>query len=192
MQVKLLNVLEGKEVTQAGSKLPKAMDARIISATNTDLNNLVIENTFREDLLNRLNTIRIDLPPLRERLEDLPLLVDFFLQRLGIKYKKPTGINQGALRKLEKHHWPGNIRELKFTLEKAVILADRDILTERDFLFKTRLIPPEGPAMVDLKHNEKEIIKRAIQMSGGNLSQASRHLGITRRTLYNKISKYEI
>ena len=192
LQVKLLNVLENKEVTRIGSNSPKAIDARIISATNMDLDKMVIEKTFREDLLYRLNTIRIDLPPLRERLEDLPLLVDFFLQRLGAKYNKLAGINHGALRKLEKHHWPGNIRELQYTLEKAVILADNDILTERDFLFKTRILPPEGTALVDLKQNEKEIIIKAIQMCGGNLSQAAKHLGISRRTLYNKISKYEI
>jgi DNA-binding NtrC family response regulator len=125
-------------------------------------------------------------------MEDLPLLVDFFLNKLKKKYQRKIGISTGALRKLEKHHWPGNIRELQYSLEKAVMLADHNILSARDFLFKSRLIPTEGIAMVDLKHNEKEIIKKAIQLTGGNLSQAARHIGISRRTLYNKISKYEI
>jgi DNA-binding NtrC family response regulator len=153
---------------------------------------MVIDKTIREDLLDILDGIRIDLPPLRQRMEDLPILIDFFLIRIGEKYQKEIGISKGAIKKLERYHWPGNIRELLFTLEKAVILADHNSLTERDFLFKSRLIPAEGLAMVDLKHNEKEIIKKAIQLNGGNLSKAARHLGISRRTLYNKISRYEI
>jgi DNA-binding NtrC family response regulator len=157
-----------------------------------DLDRMVADKTFREDLLYRLNTIRIELPPLRERLDDLPLLVDFFLAGLGKKYGKKIGISRGAMNKLAKHSWPGNIRELQYSLEKAVILADHDTLSERDFLLKTRSVSPEGIQMVDLKKNEKEIIIKAIQMNGGNLSQAARHLGISRRTLYNKIKKYEI
>lgn len=153
---------------------------------------MLLDKTFREDLLSSLNTIRIGLPPLRRRMEDLPLLVDFFLKKLSEKYRKNIGISNGALKKLEKHHWPGNIRELQYSLEKAVILADHNNLSERDFLFKSRLIPEKGITMVDLKQNEKEIIIKAIQLNGGNLSQAARHIGISRRTLYNKISKYEI
>jgi len=192
LQVKLLNFLENREVTRIGSNLPNAIDTRIISATNRYLTKMVFDKTFREDLLSSLSTIRINLPPLRRRMEDLPLLVDYFLNKLGERYKKEIGISNGALKKLEKHHWPGNIKELQYTLEKAVILSDHNSLSERDFLFKSRLIPAEGIAMVDLKQNEKEIIKKAIQLNGGNLSQAARHLGISRRTLYNKISKYEI
>lgn len=192
LQVKLLNILKNREVTRLGSNLPKAIDTRIISSTNRYLKKMVFGKTFREDLLSSLNTIRIGLPPLRRRIEDLPILVDFFLNKLGEKYKKNITISNGALKKLEKHHWPGNIRELQYTLEKAVILGDNNTLSERDFLFKSRLIPEEGIAMVDLKQNEKEIIKKAIQLNGGNLSQAARHLGISRRTLYNKIGKYEI
>jgi DNA-binding NtrC family response regulator len=192
LQVKLVNVLENREVIPLGSNLPYAIDTRIISAANMYPKKMVFDKTFREDLLDRLSTIRINLPPLRRRIEDLPLLVEFFLNKLEKKYRKNIGISGGALKKLEKHHWPGNIWELQNTLEKAVILADHNNLSERDFLFKSRLIPAKGIAMVDLKQNEKEIIKKAIQLNGGNLSQAARHLGISRRTLYNKISKYEI
>ena len=192
LQVKLLNILKNREVTRLGSNLAMAIDTRIISATNSYLNKIVFNKTIHEDLLSYLNTIKIGLPPLRRRMEDLPLLVDFFLNKLKEKYQKEIGISTGALRKLEKHHWPGNIRELQNSLEKAVMLADHNILSARDFLFKSRLIPTEGIAMVDLKHNEKEIIKKAIQLTGGNLSQAARHIGISRRTLYNKIRKYEI
>jgi len=192
LQTKLLTVLENREVTKLGSNLPKAFDTRIISATNMNLEQMVLERTFREDLLYRLNTITIDLPPLRERMEDLPQLVHFFLASLGDKYQRETGISRGALAQLAKHNWPGNIRELKYTLEKAVIMADHDILTERDFLLKTSPVPPDTIRMVNLKQNEREIIKKAIQLNGGNLSQAARHLGISRRTLYNKIRKYEI
>jgi two-component system response regulator HydG len=168
------------------------VDVRIISATNMNLDHMVLDRTFREDLLYRLNTIIIDLPHLRERIDDLPQLIHFFLGSLGEKYRRETGISRGAIAQLAKHTWPGNIRELKYTLEKAVIMADHAILTERDFLLKTRPLSAEGSGIVNLKQNEREIIKKAIQLNGGNLSQAARHLGISRRTLYNKIKKYEI
>jgi two-component system response regulator HydG len=192
LQTKLLTVIENREVTKLGSNLSKTIDARIISATNMKLDQMVHNGTFREDLLYRLNTITIDIPPLRERMDDLPQLIDFFLGRLGEKYGRETGISRGAIAQLAKHTWPGNIRELKYTLEKAVIMADHAILTERDFLLKSSPVSPEGIRMVNLKQNEREIIKKAIQLNGGNLSQAARHLGISRRTLYNKIRKYEI
>jgi len=192
LQIELLNILKNKEITRLGSDLPMEIDCRIITATSNYLQKIMFDKTFNKELLSCLNTIRIGLPPLRSRMEDLPLLVDFFLNKLGERYQRALGITKGALRKLEKHHWPGNIRELQFTLEKAVILADHNVLSERDFLFKSRLIPVDGLAMVDLKQNEKEIIKKAIQLTGGNLSKAARHVGISRRTLYNKIRKYDI
>jgi len=192
LQVKLLNVLKNKKITRLGSNIAMDIDTRIISATNMFPQKLVLDKTFNKDLLSHLNAIRINLPPLRRRMEDLPLLVEFFLKKLDEKYRKNLGILHVALKKLEKHHWPGNIRELYNTLERAVILADHNKLSERDFLFKSRLIPVEGIAMVDLKQNEKAIIKKAIELNGGNLSRAARHLGISRRTLYNKITKYEI
>jgi DNA-binding NtrC family response regulator len=192
LQVKLLNILKNKEITRLNSNLQMEIDCRIISATNNSLHKMMFDKTFNKELLSCLNTNRISLPPLRRRMEDLPLLVDFFLNKLSEKYQRAIGISKGALRKLEKHQWPGNIRELQFTLEKAVILADHNVLSERDFLFKSRLIPLDGLAMVDLKQNEKEIIKKAIQLTGGNLSEAARNIGISRRTLYNKIRKYEI
>lgn len=192
LQVKLLNILKNREITRINSNLEIEIDCRIISATNNSLQKMMFDKTFNKELLSCLNTIRISLPPLRSRMEDLPLLVDFFLNKLSEKYRRAIGISNGALRKLKKHQWPGNIRELQFTLEKAVILADHNVLSERDFLFKSRLIPADGLALVDLKQNEKEIIKKAIQLTGGNLSKAARNIGISRRTLYNKIRKYEI
>lgn len=192
LQVKFVKVLKDKKVIQLRSNLPKSIDARIIAATDKSSEKMFHDEAFNKDLLKRLTTFSINLPPLRRRLEDLPLLVNFYLKKLGRKYGRQMGITAGALKKLAKHHWPGNISELHYTLEKAVLLAEHNTLSERDFLLKSRLIPAEGVAMVDLKQNEKEIIKEAILLTGGNLSQASRHLGITRRTLYNKISKYEI
>ncbi len=192
LQIKLLNVLDNKEVLAFGSNLPVDIDTRIISATNLSPEKMVLDKSFLKDLMDRLNTVCINLPPLRSRMEDLPILVEFFLSKLGKKYRKNISMSKGALKKLEKHHWPGNIRELKNTLEKAVILSEQSTLSERDFLFKSRLIPAEGITLLDLKQNEKEIIKNAILLSGGNLSRASRHLGISRKTLYNKISKYGI
>jgi DNA-binding NtrC family response regulator len=184
--------LENNNIIPVGSNTSISIDARIISSTKRYPSRREIGKTFHEGLWKGLNTIRINLPPLRDRMEDLPLLVDFFLNRLGEKYKRKIEISGAALKKLEKHHWPGNIRELQDRLEKAIILAEHDTLSARDFLFKSRLLPADEMTMVDLKQNEKEIIKRAILLSGGNLSQAARHLGISRRTLYNKISHYEI
>lgn len=190
LQAKLLNVLETGEVTRLGSNIPRAVNVRIISATNRDLDQMVSEGTFRVDLLYRLDTIRIELPPLREHAEDIPALVDFFLERLDQKYGRKVGISKNALNKLAVHTWPGNVRELQYTLEKAVILAESEVLSERDFLLNIR--PQEGIKTVDLKQNERDIIIKAIRMNAGNLSRAARHLGISRMTLYNKIRKYEI
>lgn len=192
LQTKLLSVLENREVTRIGANMPKSIDTRIISATNMDIDQMIVDKSFREDLLYRLNTITLELPPLRHRLEDLPVLVEFFLSGLQEKYKRNARISRGALNKLAQHQWPGNIRELQYTLEKAVILADGETLTERDFLLKTKVLPADSLRSVDLRENEKEIILKAIQMNGGNLSRAARHLGISRRTLYNKINKYGI
>lgn len=192
LQYKTYNALENNNIIPVGTNTSISIDARIISSTKRYPSRREIGKTFHEGLWKGLNTIRINLPPLRDRMEDLPLLIEFFLTRLGEKYKRKIGISGAALKKLEKHHWPGNIRELQDRLEKAVILAEHDTLAARDFLFKSRLLPAEEMTMVDLKQNEKEIIKRAILLSGGNLSQAARHLGISRRTLYNKISHYEI
>lgn len=192
LQIKLLNVLDNNEIFAVGSNLSADIDTRIISATNLSPEKMVLDKSFLKDLMDRLNTVCIYLPPLRSRMEDLPVLVEFFLSKLGEKYRKNISMSKGALKKLEKHHWPGNIRELKNSLEKAVILSEQSTLSERDFLFKSRLMPAEGIALLDLKQNEKEIIKNAILLSGGNLSRASRQLGISRKTLYNKISKYGI
>jgi DNA-binding NtrC family response regulator len=192
LHVKVFNALKNKESIPVGSNTPLTIDTRIISSIKRYPAKREIGKKFHEGLWESLNTIRINLPPLRDRMEDLPLLIDFFLKRLEEKYKRKIEISGDALKRLEKHHWPGNVRELKERLEKAVILAEHNTLSARDFLFKSRLIPAEGMTMVDLKQNEKEIIKRAILLSGGNLSRAARHLGISRRTLYNKISHYEI
>ncbi len=137
LQAKLLSALQNREIIRLGSNKVIPVDIRLICATNGDLHSLVKQGVFREDLLYRINTIQIEIPPLRERKEDISLLCDFFLKRYATKYgKKTPRLTANALKKLEKHNWPGNIRELQHTIEKAVILSDDDVLKNEDFLFK--------------------------------------------------------
>ena len=155
---------------------------------------MVNDEMFREDLLYRINTIQIELPPLRERKEDIPMLVDFFKKKYETKYNKPTfTIEPSGIEKLMKYQWPGNIRELQHIVEKAVIMSENDVLDENDFWFSSL---PKHPLRIhdtlDLAENEKRIIMQAIEKSRGNYSKAAKELGVSRKTLYNKLKKYEI
>ncbi|MEE4196697.1 MAG: sigma-54 dependent transcriptional regulator [Bacteroidales bacterium] len=192
LQSKLLTVIQNKEIYPVGSNKPIAVDIRLICATNMDLDKMVQENQFRQDLLYRINTIHIELPPLRERTDDIPLLTDFFLQKFLEKYQKPPlKFSEQALKKMKVHPWPGNIRELQHTVEKAVILCDHQEIKEEHCW-------PEGgqitkgfiPNTLNLDENEKIIIGKAIAKQKGNLSAAAKELGINRSTLYKKIEKY--
>jgi two-component system response regulator HydG len=192
LQSKLLSVIENRTVTRLGSNHPVPVDVRIISATNRDLDRMIVNHTFREDFLFRLNTIQIDLPSLRERIEDLPLLVNYFLEKLSEKYNRvPLRVSRSGMNKLMKHPWPGNIRELQHTLEKAVILTDDNMLMERDFLFKSVTHPEGNSGIRNLADKQKEFILETIRKNGGNISRSARQLNISRRTLYNKLKKYE-
>ncbi len=192
LQSKLLSVIENRMVTRLGSNHPVPVDVRIISATNRDLDRMIADNAFRKDLLFRLNTIRIDLPPLRERIEDLPLLVNYFLEKLAEKYNRISlRVSRSGMNKLMKHAWPGNVRELQHTLEKAVILTDDNMLMERDFLFKSVTHPEGNSRIKNLADKQKEYILETIRKNGGNISRSARQLNISRRTLYNKLKKYE-
>ncbi|MBN1927107.1 MAG: sigma-54-dependent Fis family transcriptional regulator [Prolixibacteraceae bacterium] len=191
MQAKLLNVLQSRKVTRVGENIPFDVDIRLISATNCDLIKRVGEGTFREDLLYRINTIQIELPPLRARKTDIPVLADFFLQKYSFKYhKEGIKISDEAVKKMINYHWPGNVRELQHAIEKAIILCDEKILGPSEFLFKNE--PNTNPIFAEstLEDMEKKLINAALKKQGGNLTAVAGQLGITRQTLYNKIKRY--
>ena len=194
LQTKILAALQNRTITKVGSHKPVPIDIRLISATNKNLNEMVAEGLFREDLLYRINTITIEVPPLRERGEDILLLADFYLNKYATKYGKPgLKINQKGREALLNYNWPGNVRELQHSMEKAVILADNRILDENSF----SLGGGYGQQRNDLQFGtleemEKEMIIACMEQEHGNLSAVSKKLGITRQTLYNKFRKYGI
>lgn len=192
MQSKLLTVLQNREITRLGSNKLIPVDVRIISATNKNLSDMVEEDSFREDLLYRINTIQIELPPLRERLDDIPLFLDYFLKKYSEKYnKKITNIPASVLKKLKAYQWPGNIRELQHKVEKAVIMVDSNNLSVNDFFHHSVPTRPDKETnTLNLEKNEKKLIKKAIENKQGNITLAVKELGISRKTLYNKLKKY--
>jgi DNA-binding NtrC family response regulator len=189
LQTKLLRVLESREVIPLGSDQPVPIDVRLISATNQPVDALVADGLFREDLLYRINTIEIELPPLRERLDDLPDLIEHFIAMYARKYDLPAkSITPNALTALRAHHWPGNVRELSHAVERALILSDGDALDAADF----RLLKgdPGSEATLNLDENERRMVSRALERAGGNISHAAAALGITRSALYRRIEKH--
>ena len=192
MQSKLLVALESRTIVPVGSNMPVPVDIRLISATNRNLDELTAAQHFRQDLLYRLNTIRIEIPPLRERGEDIELLINFFLRSFKKKYNKPfLTINPQAIGKLSSYSWPGNIRELQHTIEKAVILAESGTLKPEDFIFKTSARKPQGvPATIE--DMERGLIEEAMEKHNGNITAMADQLGISRQTLYNKIKRYDL
>jgi len=192
LQTKLLTVLQNRIISRVGSNKPIPVDIRLISATNKPVHNLIDEGLFREDLYFRINTIEINMPPLRSRGNDILLLAEYFMKYFGRKYEKSSlKINASAIQKLLNYHWPGNVRELRHTIEKAVILSDKNILTPEDFYFS--LGEKEETALeatLKLDDVEKVTIQKALDKHRGNLSNTARELGITRKTLYAKIEKY--
>lgn len=193
LQSKLLVVLQNRQVIKVGSNKPVDVDIRLICATNKPLQEMVLDNTFREDLLYRINTIQIDLPPLRTRTEDIEGMAGYFLKHYAAKYNKPfLSIHKNAYKQLESYHWPGNIRELKHAVEKAVILCDSDILNPEDFFFKPVSAVDNAPSSLKLEEVEKWAIESVLAKSRGNLSKAADILGISRTTLYAKMTRYQI
>ncbi len=193
LQAKLLVALQSREITRIGSNKPIPINIRLVSATNKNLEQMVAESLFREDLLYRINTIQIEIPPLRDRGEDILVLADFFLKKYSHKYDKANlKINHKAQEKLLDYHWPGNIRELEHSIEKAVILSDSNVLKPDDFFLR-----PNGRNNSDLKSlkledMERNLINQALDKNPGNVSAAADELGITRQTLYNKMKKFGI
>jgi two-component system response regulator HydG len=190
LQTKLLRVLESREITPLGSDQAVAVDVRLIAATNRPLEKMVETGQFREDLLYRVNTIQIELPPLRDRLDDLPALVDHFVAAAARKYRLPVRpFSQNAVKALAAHHWPGNIRELSHTVERAMLLSDGDELTAVDFVFATPA-SSSSRSSLNLEQNERHLVETALQNAGGNISHAASALGITRAALYRRIEKF--
>jgi len=189
LQAKLLRVLESREVLPLGSDQPVSVNVRLISASNQPVRQWVAEGRFREDLFYRINTIEIELPPLRERLEDLPSLVAHFVGLYSRKYNLPEKpVGRDAFSALRKHRWPGNVRELSHAVERALILSDGDELDTGDFrLLKSAV---QTGASLNLEDNERRMVARALEEAGGNISHAAAALGITRAALYRRIEKF--
>ena len=191
-QAKILSVLQKRSVVRVGSNKQIPVDIRLICATNCNLPEMVNESKFREDLFYRINTIMIDVPPLRDRVDDIPILANYFLKIHAEKYGK-TGlkINTGAMEKLVYHDWPGNVRELLHAIEKAVIMSDNPVLKPSDFVLNS-LKRSTTPSEITLEEMEKMMIDDCLKKYGNNISIIAGKLGITRQTLYNKINKYRL
>jgi transcriptional regulator with PAS, ATPase and Fis domain len=190
LQAKLLAVIENRQFSKIGSNQLIPTDIRLICATNRNLENMVHEGLFREDLLYRINTIQIELPPLRDRGNDIFILAEFFLKKYAYKYNKPSlKINQQAHDKLLKYSWPGNIRELQHTIEKAVILSESTILKPDDLYLKNNNSISSYNSFSTLQEMEKKMIQQALENNNGNFTAAADQLGITRQTLYNRFKK---
>jgi DNA-binding NtrC family response regulator len=192
LQSKLLVALQNRQVSPVGSTKIIPVDIRLISATNSQMDDLIASGNFREDLLYRVNTIHIEIPPLRDRIEDIEPLSAFFLKKYARKYNRENLIiNQTVINKMKEYDWPGNIRELDHTIEKAVILSDGIKIKPDDILFKPlRKRNKQFPQTIE--EMEKQMIMDAFEKNSGNYSAAAEQLGITRQTLYNKIKKYGI
>ncbi|RUT73570.1 sigma-54-dependent transcriptional regulator [Ancylomarina longa] len=193
MQAKLLTVLERREVIRVGSNKPIPIDIRLICATNMPLKQMASEEKYRQDLLYRINTVEIDLPPLRERYEDIPLLANHFLEIYSKKYKKHiNALSKACINKLYDYSWPGNVRELQHLMERAIIMADEKNLEPSDFQISMER-NLQGDVEFDsynLEEVEKNIIQKVLKTNKGNISKAAGELGLTRTSLYRRLEKY--
>ena len=194
LQAKLLTVLQNRKVSRVGSNKDTPIDIRLICATNMPLYEMVKENRFRQDLLYRINTIEIEIPALRERFEDIPLLASHFLKHYASKYDKTvTKISEGAMARMHKHPWPGNIRELQHAIERAVILSGGSVLQPEDFNFAPAAAKEDGQLALEqynLEEVEKLLIRKVLKKYNGNITQAASELGLTRSSLYRRLEKY--
>lgn len=193
MQAKLLTVLERREVIRVGSNKPIPIDIRLICATNMHLKLMATEEKYRQDLLYRINTVEIGLPPLRERYEDIPLLANHFLEIYSKKYKKRiNNLSKPCVNKLYDYEWPGNVRELQHQMERAVIMADDKNLEPHDFQINTEKNLQDDVEFdsYNLEEVEKNIIQKVLKTNKGNISKAAGELGLTRTSLYRRLEKY--
>lgn len=192
LQAKLLTVLQSRNVTRIGSNKVIPVDIRLISATNKDIPELIKEGQFREDLFYRINTIHLEIPPLRERGDDILLFIDTFLRRFTAKYqRRDVRMHEQTVEKLCAYHWPGNIRELQHTIEKAVILCEGSVIRPKDILVKQTWKPQAIARVANLEEVERQAIETAISQNKGNLTAAAEQLGVSRQTLYNKLKRFK-
>lgn len=193
LQSKLLTVLQSRQVNRVGAVTSKPIDIRLVCATNQSLKEMVANGTFRQDLLFRMNTIEISLPPLRDRKEDISLLVEHFTRLYCNKYKKELKtVNDASIKKLEVYSWPGNVRELQHAVERAVIMAESSALEPKDFLLSQDQDQAEQVLFEDynLEEVEKMVLRKALKKHSGNISKAAEELGLTRASLYRRLEKY--
>ena len=192
MQSKLLSVIQNREIVRVGSNKTIPVDIRLLCATNCNLNQMITDGLFREDLLYCINTIHIEVPSLRDRENDVLVLAAFFLNKFALKYGK-LGLQMDNLaqEKLKGYHWPGNIRELQHTLERAVILSEEKLLKPADFILNaSSAIIPENYAKT-LEEMEEMMITNSLTKHYGNYTAAANELGVTRQTLYNKMKRLD-
>jgi DNA-binding NtrC family response regulator len=195
LQAKLLTVLQNRKVSRVGANKETPVNIRLICATNMPLYNMVKDNKFRQDLLYRINTIEIEIPSLRDRFEDIPLLANHFLKYYAEKYSKSVSkINEGAMTRMHKHNWPGNIRELQHAIERAVILSNSNVLQPEDFNLTQGTQGKEDGQLnleqYNLEEVEKLLIRKVLKKYNGNITQAASELGLTRSSLYRRLEKY--
>jgi transcriptional regulator with PAS, ATPase and Fis domain len=194
LQSKLLSVLQNRTVVRLGTNKEIPIDVRLICATNMPLYQMVKEGKFRQDLLYRINTVELTVPPLRDRLEDIPFLADHFLEIYCKKYKMPVKrISEATITRLKKHTWPGNIRELQHSVERAVIMGESNVLQPHDFFLSQIDDDDSGLLDIDnlnLNETEKILIRKVVDKHGGNISKAAKELGLTRASLYRRIEKH--
>ncbi len=196
LQSKLLSVLQNRKVVRLGSNKEIPIDVRLVCATNMPLYQMVNDNKFRQDLLYRINTVEVKVPSLKERLEDLPELIEHFLKIYGKKYNMPSKrVSPSTMKRLEKHNWPGNIRELQHAVERAIIMGESNVLEPSDFFLsqmEDKPINEINTASMNLEDTEKMLIRKVIDKHGGNISKAAKELGLTRASLYRRLEKYGI
>lgn len=191
LQSKLLSALQSRHVIRVGSNKPISVDIRLITATNADLFAEVSEGRFREDLLYRINTIHLEVPPLRQRINDIHLLAEFFLKRFKVKYgKKDLALSKEAIKKLEEYSWPGNVRELQHAIEKAVILSEGNELLASDFYMRAAESKQAILDSITIEEMEKILVEKSMKKHENNISAVAAELGVSRPTLYNKLKKY--
>ena len=191
LQTKLLRAIQNRSVVRVGGNEAIPVNIRLICATNMDLEALVREGRFREDLYYRINTVHIALPPLRERKEDIIPLAQLFLEKFALKYHRPlTGISYEAAEVLKEHRWSGNIRELQNCIEKAVILSEGTTLAEKDLQMERSGKPAYTTIRAVSESEEERLVRDAMERTGGNISAAAKMLGVSRPTLYAKLKKY--
>ena len=191
-QAKILTDLENRIIKKIGSNIPFELDVRIVAATNNLIYDMVNEGSFRQDLLYRLNTVEIFVPPLRDRKDDVPLLTDHYFTLFSIRYKKQgVTISSGVIEKLINYNWPGNVRELQHAVERAVILNDNNVITDSELFIQKQ---EQGSVLSSktIHDMEKNFILHSLKENGGNVTQTAKVIGLTRTALYRRLHKYGI